>query len=208
MSHKSLTSVILMYCMLFVIGVLAHQNRAGQQAFGVNSQHVHGNQQQFQGQQQQQQQPAQHQQQGQPHGHHGGGHQQQGVFDRQQVQDREHIKEHLDGIAKADTSTMTEQELQFHYFKMHDSDNNNKLDGSELIKSLIHWHVTEENHPNNPNRPPEGPKIFTDNELEVLIDPILSSDDSNRDGYIDYSEFAAAQARMATAPPQQPPQRH
>lgn len=35
---------------------------------------------------------------------------------------------------------MSEQELQFHYFKMHDSDNNNKLDGCELIKSLIHWH--------------------------------------------------------------------
>lgn len=35
---------------------------------------------------------------------------------------------------------MSEQELQFHYFKMHDADNNNKLDGCELIKSLIHWH--------------------------------------------------------------------
>ena len=39
-----------------------------------------------------------------------------------------------------DTSKMTEQELQFHYFKMHDSDGNNKLDGCELVKSLIHWH--------------------------------------------------------------------
>lgn len=39
-----------------------------------------------------------------------------------------------------DTSKMTDQELQFHYFKMHDADNNNKLDGCELIKSLIHWH--------------------------------------------------------------------
>lgn len=35
---------------------------------------------------------------------------------------------------------MSEEELQFHYFKMHDNDNNNMLDGSELIKSLIHWH--------------------------------------------------------------------
>ena len=39
-----------------------------------------------------------------------------------------------------DTSSMSEQELQFHYFKMHDSDGNNKLDGCELVKSLIHWH--------------------------------------------------------------------
>ena len=39
-----------------------------------------------------------------------------------------------------DTSNMSEQELQFHYFKMHDTDGNNKLDGCELVKSLIHWH--------------------------------------------------------------------
>lgn len=49
-----------------------------------------------------------------------------------------HIKEHME--VPIDTSKMTEQELQFHYFTMHDSDKNNKLDGSELIKSLIHWH--------------------------------------------------------------------
>lgn len=49
-----------------------------------------------------------------------------------------HIGEHFD--IPVDTSKMTEQELQFHYFKMHDSDGNNKLDGCELIKSLIHWH--------------------------------------------------------------------
>lgn len=49
-----------------------------------------------------------------------------------------HIQEHMD--IPLDTSKMSEQELQFHYFKMHDADNNNKLDGCELIKSLIHWH--------------------------------------------------------------------
>lgn len=49
-----------------------------------------------------------------------------------------HIQEHMQ--VPIDTSKMSEAELQFHYFKMHDSDNNNKLDGCELIKSLIHWH--------------------------------------------------------------------
>lgn len=52
--------------------------------------------------------------------------------------EKEHIAEHMD--VPIDTSKMTDQELQFHYFKMHDADNNNKLDGCELIKSLIHWH--------------------------------------------------------------------
>jgi len=35
---------------------------------------------------------------------------------------------------------MTEQELQFHYFKLHDYDNNNLLDGLEIIKALTHAH--------------------------------------------------------------------
>ena len=48
------------------------------------------------------------------------------------------MKEHME--VPIDTSNMSEQELQFHYFKMHDSDGNNKLDGCELVKSLIHWH--------------------------------------------------------------------
>ena len=49
-----------------------------------------------------------------------------------------HIKEHLG--APIDTSKMSEEELQFHYFKMHDADGNNKLDGLELVASLQHWH--------------------------------------------------------------------
>lgn len=38
-------------------------------------------------------------------------------------------------------------------------------------------------------------KIFTDEELNTLIDPILQSDDLNRDGFIDYPEFIRAQQR-------------
>ncbi|XP_013196399.1 multiple coagulation factor deficiency protein 2 homolog isoform X1 [Amyelois transitella] len=108
-------------------------------------------------------------------------------------QERDHIQEHMD--VPIDTSKMSEQELQFHYFKMHDSDNNNKLDGCELIKSLIHWH--EQGHKQQPQggQAPVGEKIFKDDELVNLIDPILNMDDHNRDGYIDYPEFIRAQQK-------------
>lgn len=63
------------------------------------------------------------------------------VFQKNQIQNREHLKEHLGGVlSEPDLSKMSEDELQFHYFKLHDSDNNNKLDGCELIKSLFHYH--------------------------------------------------------------------
>ncbi|KFB46318.1 AGAP004631-PA-like protein [Anopheles sinensis] len=95
-----------------------------------------------------------------------------------------------------DTSKMSEQELQFHYFKMHDSDNNNKLDGCELIKSLIHWHEQGKAQENS-GQPQHEEKIFSNDELSALIDPILNSDDHNQDGFIDYPEFVRAQHKAA-----------
>lgn len=35
---------------------------------------------------------------------------------------------------------MTDKELQFHYFKLHDFDNNNLLDGLEIVKAIKHSH--------------------------------------------------------------------
>ncbi|KAK9889439.1 hypothetical protein WA026_004708 [Henosepilachna vigintioctopunctata] len=110
------------------------------------------------------------------------------------AQEKDHIAEHLD--MPLDTSKMSEQELQFHYFKLHDADNNNKLDGCELIKSLIHWHDQGKDKANGPGED----KIFKDDELTSLIDPILNVDDSNKDGYIDYPEFIRAQQKAAAQP--------
>ncbi|XP_067124214.1 multiple coagulation factor deficiency protein 2 homolog [Centruroides vittatus] len=113
------------------------------------------------------------------------------IRDKARIQDKEHIKDHLEGIVdEPDISHMSEEELQFHYFKMHDNDKNNKLDGCELVKSLIHWHL-EENKQSGNN--PATPKIFSDHELATMIDPILDMDDQNKDGFIDYPEFIAAQ---------------
>jgi len=43
----------------------------------------------------------------------------------------------------------------------------------------------------------QGNKLFKDEELVQLIDPILSMDDGNNDGYIDYPEFIRAQQNAA-----------
>ena len=53
------------------------------------------------------------------------------------TKEKEHMAEHMD--VPIDTSNMSEQELQFHYFKMHNADGDNKIDGCEMVKSLIHW---------------------------------------------------------------------
>ncbi|XP_045112081.1 adenylate cyclase, terminal-differentiation specific-like [Portunus trituberculatus] len=149
-------------------------------------------QQQFQQPQQVQQQP-----QMQPHGGHGGGgHNQRVLHNPNLSSERDHIKDHLE--VPIDTASMSDQELQFHYFKMHDADNNNKLDGQELIKSLFHWHDSA-NHEGKAGHPQPEEKLFTDIELVNMIDPILDQDDKNKDGFIDYPEFVQAQRNAAAA---------
>uniref|UniRef100_A0A182QEU0 EF-hand domain-containing protein n=1 Tax=Anopheles farauti TaxID=69004 RepID=A0A182QEU0_9DIPT len=78
----------------------------------------------------------------------------------------------------------------FHYFKMHDSDNNNKLDGCELIKSLIHWHADDDSvgHQEEQTTAPPRPE-YTDQQLEDIVDSVLRMMDVNGDGFIDYAEY-------------------
>jgi len=52
--------------------------------------------------------------------------------------DVRHILEDLDGKIDKPTEAMSDEELQFHYFKAHDYNNDDKLDGIELISALTH----------------------------------------------------------------------
>ena len=56
-----------------------------------------------------------------------------------------------------------------------------------------HQHGASDSHSSKP------PKIFLDQELATMIDPILVSDDRNKDGFIDYYEFVAAQNAQVEA---------
>jgi len=136
-------------------------------------------------QQQQQQQPPVQQQ---PHGQHqqaqpGGqrhGHGAPQVLNTGNLEhEKEHIAEHMD--VPIDTSKMSDQELQFHYFKMHDADNNNKLDGCELIKSLIHWHEKDGKK--------EPTEVYSDEQITSTVDFVINQMDKDKDGYISYTEF-------------------
>ncbi|XP_033164218.1 G-box-binding factor isoform X2 [Drosophila mauritiana] len=152
------------------------------------------------------QQPTMQQQQQPPQGHHqqAGGHhhgQPQQVLNTGNIQqERAHIQEHMQ--VPIDTSKMSEAELQFHYFKMHDSDNNNKLDGCELIKSLIHWHVKDssekppvEGQTEQPDDHKSG-SVYTDKALEETIDYVLKSMDLNNDGFVDWAEYRKTEANI------------
>lgn len=62
------------------------------------------------------------------------------------------------------------------------------------------WWTTAQGSKENPEQaqiPQVEEKIFTDEDLNTLIDPILTSDDLNKDGFIDYPEFIRAQQKSA-----------
>jgi len=55
-----------------------------------------------------------------------------------------HINEHLkEQINVNQDKPMSNEDLQFHYFKVHDSDNDDKLDGIELATAMAHYHEEE-----------------------------------------------------------------
>ncbi|XP_038173742.1 multiple coagulation factor deficiency protein 2 [Arvicola amphibius] len=102
-------------------------------------------------------------------------------LDKNTVHDQEHIMEHLEGVIDKPEKEMSPQELQLHYFKMHDYDGNNLLDGLELSTAITHVHKEEGN---------EQAPVMSEDELMSIIDGVLRDDDKNNDGYIDYAEFA------------------
>ncbi|XP_066467920.1 multiple coagulation factor deficiency protein 2 isoform X2 [Tiliqua scincoides] len=112
--------------------------------------------------------------------HAAGSHPPNAGLDKTMVQDKDHVMEHLDGVINKPESEMSPQELQLHYFKMHDYDGNNLLDGLELATAISHVHKEEGEHA----------RLMEEEELIRLIDEVLRDDDKNSDGYIDYAEFA------------------
>jgi multiple coagulation factor deficiency protein 2 len=78
-----------------------------------------------------------------------------------------------------DVNEMTEEEKSFYYFKIHDTDNNDNLDGLEMIKAAIHRHghfelQDEMSHVTN------------------VVDEFLDFADINRDGFLNYAEYVKA----------------
>jgi len=120
------------------------------------------------------------------------------LHDPNHVHNQQHLREHMQDML--DTEELdklkldSSEEMEFHYFKLHDYDNNNKLDGLELMAAMTHYHESG----------PDGKQQAVDideDELSRLVETILGEDDLNDDGYIDYYEFVQAQRRATQPPP-------
>lgn len=94
-----------------------------------------------------------------------------------------HIKEHLKEEIEFKEEEMSDEDLQFHYFRLHDYDGNRKLDGLEIMHAISHYQ----------NESGVTDKEETSDEANSrTVDQILDEDDLNSDGYIDYPEYIAS----------------
>ncbi|XP_006622108.1 multiple coagulation factor deficiency protein 2 homolog isoform X1 [Apis dorsata] len=120
--------------------------------------------------------------------------------DTELLQDATHLKEDIGSMAdQLDFSNMTEQEIEFHYFKVHDIDNNAKLDGLEILYAI--QHTFHENRLANAERENSNENMKTmDYEDDLpwiveLVDRVLREDDVDHDGYIGYIEYVLGRQR-------------
>lgn len=82
----------------------------------------------------------------------------------------------------------SEESTRFHYFKLHDYDNNNKLDGLELYAAIAHYAEHHEGEAEG-----EKQRSMEHEQITKLVDVVLEQDDMNEDGFVDYFEFVQAQ---------------
>ncbi|XP_066583683.1 multiple coagulation factor deficiency protein 2 homolog [Prorops nasuta] len=126
--------------------------------------------------------------------------------DAELLHDTTHLQEDLGPIAEQlDLSKMSERELEFHYFKVHDVDNNTKLDGLEILHAIQHsLHeyngdtADTMNHGDYyknsiPNRPNDEEDVM--NWIIEIIDKVMEEDDVNNDGYLEYIEYVMGKQR-------------
>ena len=85
----------------------------------------------------------------------------------------------------------SEEATQFHYFKLHDYDNNNKLDGLELYSAITDFSRHQAEHGSGSEG--KAPVHMDEQEVISLVDKVLAQDDFNDDGFVDYYEFVRAQ---------------
>jgi len=145
------------------------------------------------------------------------------THDKQLLHDKEHLKEDLGEWLFQDGKEMSPEEMEFHYFKTHDFDNNSKLDGLEILQAISHilpmtevtggaeGATSDGSHSHSASAShqtqlTEGQKEEMRKQREEdfnyyvdLIDKVLQEDDLDRDGYLSYVEYSIGRRREEEA---------
>ncbi|XP_046644557.1 multiple coagulation factor deficiency protein 2 homolog isoform X1 [Daphnia pulicaria] len=124
--------------------------------------------------------------------------------DKKLIHDHEHLKEDLkDVYTEEEIFKMTTDEIEFHYFKLHDYDDNNLLDGIEIMAAISH--IVPHDPDLDLGRQPEGNVLTAEQQLRLkaaqqskadqiehftrMIDKMIQDSDNDKDGFVNYQEY-------------------
>ncbi|KAI9564312.1 hypothetical protein GHT06_008050 [Daphnia sinensis] len=124
--------------------------------------------------------------------------------DKELIHDHEHLKEDLKEVYTEDEIfKMTSDEIEFHYFKLHDYDNNNLLDGIEIMAAISH--IVPHDPDLDLGRLPEGNVLTSEQQQKLqtarerkaeqlehftkMTDKMIQDSDKDKDGYVNYQEY-------------------
>ncbi|OQR74302.1 multiple coagulation factor deficiency protein 2-like [Tropilaelaps mercedesae] len=99
------------------------------------------------------------------------------------IRDTEHIKEDLKHLLDlTNAGSISPEQSIFYVIRMHDFDDNNALDGLEIMKMIFHSYSAHDgaNETNN---------AFIEAQLVTSVDGFLLLD-VNQDGFVSYAEWA------------------
>ncbi|XP_015916662.2 multiple coagulation factor deficiency protein 2 homolog [Parasteatoda tepidariorum] len=126
--------------------------------------------------------------------------------DKEFLRDYDHIKEDLQELYNKDFSDKLDPiDLEAYYFQVHDLDDDQRLDGLELLAAMNH--IMDRQHESlsekdmyladNPQIR-QGLQVWWNEKFEEdskFIDEIMKEEDLDGDGYLDYLEYATARHR-------------
>merc|ERR1712014_448835 len=120
--------------------------------------------------------------------------------------EHEHHGDDIKDFAKKDPKDMDEQELRFYMFKQHDFDNDDRLDGIELLKNVMkHYDEKLEKYRRKRDeaagddekiakyeeKNKETQERMQEENVMKNVDEYMQRFDLNNDGYIDYAEYTS-----------------
>ncbi|KAL7639650.1 UNVERIFIED_CONTAM: hypothetical protein RMT77_010153 [Armadillidium vulgare] len=115
------------------------------------------------------------------------------------IHDKEHLQEEAPSLhlTQEQIENMTAEEVEYHFFTIHDLDKDHNLDGLELMQAIMHIAI-------GPETPLEGLSDFEREEalkerkikfeskmLDVTkyVDEALELNDKDKDGFISFTEY-------------------
>ncbi|XP_053674537.1 multiple coagulation factor deficiency protein 2 homolog [Anopheles nili] len=123
-------------------------------------------------------------------------------LDEHLQQERVHLEDDLKRlpIGEQSLTNMSEDEKNFYYFKLHDSDNNDNLDGLEMLHAATHHHSNAAGQLHGMDRtakhsPDDASSFLEDEEFNHIIeviDDFIEFADADKNGLLNYPEYINA----------------